>query len=579
MRSDDTAARQTASMQITRNVAVPMRDGAVLRANLYRPDDGRRYPVIVSSTPYGKDVHVRDAFPDVWTTVEQRYPEILKASSCAHMIWECPDAESWVANGYAVLQVDVRGTGKSPGFMYPNSPDEVDDGFDAIEWAVAQDWCDGSAGMLGLGYITRTNWRIAAQKPAGLKAAVFCQGTHDFYRDCARNDGIFSSGFNSAWLARHGMPNQHGNPDSPLPDMYTGAVNTGPDALTPAELTANRIDYIEDLLAHPLLDAWFRARIPDVSKIDFPALVIANWGGLGLQLRGTVNGWIGLASHDKWLKIESGSYFFTFFMPERIAFLKRFFDFHLKGIDNDWPREPRVEVSVRSTDDGVAKVLTSKDWPLPELQWRRLYFDLDTRSLVGSLPRVTATAAYTPGHEEVTLTTKPLDEPVTLVGPLAAKLWLSAETEDTDLFLTVRIIAPDGEDVSFFAAVDPNSPPTQGWLRASQRKLDPARSSEYLPFHAHDERQPLSPGDIYEIDVSIWPTGIQIPARHRLSLVIGGSDFVWPAQSGKKAPTVRMVHEEPRDRPPAIFGGRVTLHAGARYPAYLALPIVPAPAS
>ena len=569
----DVGSTQAAAMLVSRDVAVPMRDGAVLRANLYRPEDGRRYPVIVTSTPYGKDVHVRDAHPGAWKTIEERYPQILQGSSGAHMIWESPDPESWVANGYSVLQVDVRGTGKSPGFMQPNSPAEADDGCDAIEWAVAQDWCDGSAGVLGLGYITCTNWRIAALKPAGLKAAVFCQGTHDFYRDRIRNDGVYNSGFNSIWWATEGPANQYGNPDSPYPDMYTGAVNTGPERLEPAELAANRVDYPESLLAHPLLDDWFKARIADLGKIEVPALVIANWGGLALQLRGTVTGWTGLGSARKWLKIESGAYFYTFFTPERVAFLRRFFDFHLKGIGNDWPTEPRVEVTVRSTDDGVADILQSTDWPPPEVRWQRLHLDLASGALVQTLPAAAASADYTPGRNEVTLTTEPLRETMTLAGPLAAKLWLSCQTEDTDLFLTVRLIGPDGGDVSFYAAVDPASPPTQGWLRASQRKLDPERSSEYLPVHAHDERQPLSPGEIYEIDVSIWPTGIEIPAGHRLALVIGGADFKWPAQSGK--PDSVFVHEEPRDRPPTIFQGQVTLHSGGQYPAFLALPLVP----
>ena len=576
MSSDRTvSARQAMPMLISRDIAVPMRDGSILRANLFRPDDGRRYPVIVSSTPYGKDVHVRDSFPPVWGTVEARYPEILEASSGAHMIWECPDPEIWVGNGYAMLQVDVRGTGKSAGYMQPNSPAEADDGYDAIEWAVAQDWCDGSAGMLGLGYITCTNWRIAALKPAGLKAAVFCQGTHDFYRDRIRNDGIYSSGFNSIWWKVQGLANQHGNPDSPFPDMYTGGVATGPERLSPAELAANRIDYLEELLAHPLLDDWFKARIANLAKIDVPALVIANWGGLGLQLRGTVTGWTGLGSRHKWLKIESGSYFFTFFTPERVAFLKKFFDCHLKGIENGWTSVPRVEVTIRSTDDGVAGLVKSTDWPLPELQWRRLYFDLQSRALVETPPTAATTAGYTPGSNEVTLSTEPLPETVTLAGPLAAKLWLSCETEDTDLFLTVRIIAPDGKDVSFFAAVDPHSAPAQGWLRASQRKLDPKRSSEYLLCHAHDERQPLRAGEIYEVDVSIWPTGIEIPAGHRLALVIGGADFTWPPESGKR-PSV-FVHNEPRDRPAAVYEGKVTLHSGVKHPAYIALPCMPKP--
>ncbi|WP_313805180.1 CocE/NonD family hydrolase [Sphingobium sp.] len=562
-----------AAMIVARNVPVPVRDGAILYGNLYRPCGDARHPVIVSCTPYGKDVHVSKAMPPVWGTVQERYPEILAASSCAHMIWECPDPESWVNQGYAVLQVDVRGTGKSPGFMQPNSPIEALDGYDVIQWAVEQPWCDGSAAMLGLGYITCTNWRVAALRPPGLKAAVFCQGTPEFYRDRARNDGIYNSGFNSLWWNMHGLPNQHGNGDSPFPDMYTGDVATGIDSFPPEKLAANRVDYPASLLDHPLLDDWFAERLAGLSSIGIPSLVIANWGGLGLQLRGTIGGWTRLGSARKWLKVEGGSYFFTFFTPERVAYLKQFFDHHLKGRDNGWVERPRVELSVRSTDDGIARDLTGADWPLPDIEWQRLHFDLAERSLTAAAPGAAAVASYAPGENEITLLGEPLAEPMIIAGPLSARLHLACETEDTDLFLTVRIVRPDGTEVSFFSATDPWAAPTQGWLRASQRKLDPGRTTEYLPCHQHDERQPLTPGEIYEVEVSIWPAGIEIPAGCRLGLTIAGADFVWPASAGKGAATVPMTHDDPCDRPAAIFGGGVTLHSGPAHPSWLALPL------
>ena len=106
--------------------------------------------------------------------------------------------------------------------------------------------------------------------------------------------------------------NQHGNPDTDCRDIYTGERVTGPATLSQAQLAANRADYLGDVLAHPLNDSFYRDRTPDLSKIEYPALVIANWGGLGLHLRGTIRGYMGIASREKWLKIQSGSYFHTF---------------------------------------------------------------------------------------------------------------------------------------------------------------------------------------------------------------------------------------------------------------------------
>ena len=88
-----------------------------------------------------------------------------------------------------------------------------------------------------------------------------------------------------------------------------------------------------------------------------PALVVANWGGLGLHLRGTIQGFIGIASKDKWLKVQNGPYFATFFAPESVEFQRRFFDRFLKGMDNGWEKEPRVDLTVRSADDELPSVL------------------------------------------------------------------------------------------------------------------------------------------------------------------------------------------------------------------------------
>ena len=93
-----------------------------------------------------------------------------------------------------------------------------------------------------------------------------------------------------------------------------------------------------------------------------------------------------------------------------------------------------------------------------------------------------------------------------ITGPMAAKLWISSETEDADLFLVFQVFDADGEEVTFQGAIDPHTPIAQGWLRASHRKLDPALSERWRPYHTHDEKQPLEPGAVYELDVEIWPT-------------------------------------------------------------------------
>jgi predicted acyl esterase len=142
------------------------------------------------------------------------------------------------------------------------------------------------------------------------------------------------------------------------------------------------------------------------------------------------------------------------------------------------------------------------------------------------------------------------------------------------------------KEVVFQGALDPHTPIAQGWLRASHRKLDPALTLPYRPYHTHDERQPLTPGRVYELDVEIWPTSIVVPAGHRLALTVRGRDYEHPGGPGAGLAVLGDVftgvgpfqHNDPRDRPPEIFGKTVTLHCGRMRPSHVLLPIIPSQA-
>src|SRR5215813_12688781 len=228
-------------MRVEQDVGVPMRDGAILRANVFRPDADGRFPVLMTFGPYGKDVALRDFMQEAWDRLTTTYPEILAASSCRHLVFERPDPEVWVGDGYVMINVDSRGAGKSPGKLDPNAPAEFRDFYDAIEWAAAQ-------------------WFVAAMRPPHLAAILPWQGTYDFYRDRTRQDGIFASGFLGRWWTRSVLRNQYGNPDTDCVDIYSGERVTGPETLSPAELKANRADYLGGVLAHPLNDAYYHER-------------------------------------------------------------------------------------------------------------------------------------------------------------------------------------------------------------------------------------------------------------------------------------------------------------------------------
>ena len=151
------------------------------------------------------------------------------------------------------------------------------------------------------------------------------------------------------------------------------------------------------------------------------------------------------------------------------------------------------------------------------------------------------------------------------------------------MFLVVRVFAPDLKEVVFQGAVDPHTPVAQGWLRASHRKLDTELTEEYRPYHSHDEIQPLTPGEVYELDIEVWPTCVVVPKDHRIALTVRGKDYVYPGGGGGKLSNVAheftgvavFFYNDPKDRPASVFAKDVTLHAGPDRAAYVMLPVIP----
>jgi predicted acyl esterase len=174
--------------------------------------------------------------------------------------------------------------------------------------------------------------------------------------------------------------------------------------------------------------------------------------------------------------------------------------------------------------------------------------------------------------EEITFLSAPFQMDTEFTGPVAAKLFVSSSTTDMDIFVTLRAFDPKGAEVVFMGANDPQAPVSQGWLRASQRKIDAVHSTPYRPYHLHDEIAKLRPDEIYEVDVEIWPTSIVCPAGYRLGLTIGGKDFERPESKGLMRGSGLFLHNDASDRPEAEFGGVNRIHTGAERQSYLVLP-------
>ncbi len=184
--------------------------------------------------------------------------------------------------------------------------------------------------------------------------------------------------------------------------------------------------------------------------------------------------------------------------------------------------------------------------------------------------------------EGLTFSLPVLDQDVEVTGPVAARLFVSSESADADLFLALRLFDPSGAEVLLIGTNDPQVCIALGWLRASQRKLDPARSLPYRPYHTHDEVWPLVPGEPVELQIEIVPTCIVVPAGYRLALNIRGNDFNHglgdvrqPGDLFAITGVGPFLHAEPKDRPAEIFGGKNRLHFKAGREPYLLLPVIP----
>jgi predicted acyl esterase len=577
-----------------KNVSIPTDDGAFLMSNVFRPKGEGRHPVLVSMSIYGKDIHTRDFNPEVWEEMVEHIPGLCERSSCSYHAWEVPDPEVWVPDGYVLVRVDARGSGKSPGRIDPFTPREIRDLYDAIEWAGTQPWSNGKVGLAGISYYAMIQWGAAALRPPHLAAIAPWEGAVEAYRDVSRHGGIQSNVFPTQWAKRQLIPVQHGNGNSHFRDMDDGGPVGGPTALSEEELERNRSDMVAAVLARPLDGPWYRERTPSLEQIEVPLLSAANWAGFGLHARGNFTGFVEAGSSEKWLSVHTGDHIAPFYEAQGIALQKQFYDHYLKGEDNGWQERPPVLLEIRRADGTITR-RTENEWPLARTEWTRLYLDASSGRLSREPTSPAAEASYEALEDAVVFTTPPLAEETELTGPMAARLYVSSTTEDMDIFATVQAFAPDGTEVTFPGASEPAAPIAQGWLRASHRKLDPERSRPWQPYHTHDEAQKLVPGQIYEVDVEIWPGQVVLPAGYTLALRIEGKDFARPRpgftgwvrdfimddvlhlniQTGSGF----FLHNHPEDRPAEVFSGTNAIHTGGSHPSFLLVPVIPAAAA
>jgi predicted acyl esterase len=569
-------------MQIDWDVPIEMDDGVVLRADVFRPVEQGKYPVIMSYGPYGKWLHFEDLYTDQWRRMCAEHPDVPAGSTNKYQNWEVVDPEKWVPDGYACVRVDSRGAGRSPGLLDLWSLREAQDFAKCIEWAAAQAWSNGKVGLNGISYYGMNQWQTAALQPPHLAAICIWEGAADYYRDMTHHGGIYCT-FPDTWFPSQVTSVQHGKGTKGYRSRMNGDWVSGPPTATEEELGASRRNFAADCFANPLAsDPYWTSRMPDWSKVKTPLLSSANWGGQGLHPRGNFEGFVRAAAEQKWLEVHGIEHWTEFYTDYGVKIQKRFFGHFLKGEDTGWSKQPKVMLQIRHPGEKFVKRHES-EWPLARTQWTKFYLHPNDHTLSTEPPAQAGTTTYAGFSDGVTFLTPPLAQQTEITGPIAAKLWISSATADADLFLVVRIFSPDMKEITFMGALDPHTPIAQGWLRASHRKLDRKLSLPYRPYHTHDEIQKLTPGEIYELDIEVWPTCIVAPKGYRIALSVRGRDYEWPGGASQGLGTLGRVftgvgpfkHNDARDRPLSVFGGDVTLHMGPDRQAYLLLPIIP----
>jgi predicted acyl esterase len=568
-------------MRIDWDAPIAMDDGRILRADVFRPLSDGHYPAILSYGPYSKGLAFQDGYKGNWERLIKAAPEVLAGSSNKYQVWELVDPEKWVPDGYTCVRVDSRGAGRSPGYIDIWSLREAQDLYQCIEWAGTQPWSNGKVGLNGISYFATNQWQVAALRAPHLAAICIWEGFADYYRELARHGGILSD-FIDRWYERQVLSVQHGLGDAGPRSRVTGEPVAGPAAMTPEDLAKNRADPGREAEQRDLIDEYYRARMVAFEQIEVPMLSAANWGGQGLHPRGNFEGYLRAGSRQKWLEVHGDTHFTHFYSNYGMELQKRFFGHFLKGEDTSWERQPPVSLNIRRPGENFT-LRAEKEWPLARTKWTKYYLDPEWLDLTVAAPERGTTVSYNAAGDGVTFLTPVMTEELEITGPASAKIWLSSETKDADVFLVLRVFDPARKEVVFVGSNDPRTPIGLGWLRASHRKLDPGETRPYRPYHSHDERWPLTPGEPVELDIEIWPTSIVVPSGYRLGLTVRGKDYEYDGTDAglANAPYPMkgvgpFTHTNPNDRPPEIFAVKNTLHFATGKMPFLLLPVIPA---
>lgn len=529
------------------DVPATMRDGVVLRANIFRPDDAGegRYPVLLMRLPYGKDFPLGSS--------------LINPAQAAR-------------RGYIVVVQDVRGTFTSEGEFDPMR-NEGADGADSVAWAAALPGADGSVGMFGGSYMGFTQWAAAREAPAALHAMAPMITWADPNEGVFSRNGVFELGLEGAWLLQRGLDvlsrRNRGNPAGQFQAFtmmareYDRLVEAGY-----AEVPLQRFGPLARLdLNQPMTDAITRREdlsFQDAARVTsayeaarIPALHIGGW--YDIFLNGTIRNFNAMRAQgnpNQYLVIGPWSH--TSFTPnvgdldfglrsgaalidlqiDLVSLHLQFFDHFLKQTSTGFDQWPRVKYFMM----GANTWRTSDVWPPASMRLDAWYLhsggqagaDGSDGSLSREIPGTEAADTYvfdplnpapTVGgatlmhpalsagafdqravekrDDVLVFTSSPLEQPLALAGPVSATLFVATDGPDTDFVARLVDVYPDGRAMTL----------TDGVTRLRYR--DGVERPSGL----------VESGRVYEIRIDLWATAITFLPGHCVRLDVTSSNF------------------------------------------------------
>jgi hypothetical protein len=537
-----------------KNVMVPMRDGISLATDIYKPKAEGPWPVIFARTPYGKEM----------------------AELYAHF---------YARRGYVFAVQDCRGRFSSPGVwkFYVN---EAHDGYDAIEWLASRSWSSGKVGMIGGSYVGWVQWSAARERPPHLTTIIPNCSPSDPNFDGLYEYGCFWLTGTLNWadmLEKKATADISGQLMQKIGETnWSSLARMLPVIELDKRVLGQEIGYWRTTINHPDLDAYLASAgfLEHLEKVNIPVFQQSGWfDHIG---NGTKLNYLKMKSLNHpnqklvmgpWGHTDTASRSFEGHDFGKKAWIDlqrdylRWFDFWLKGMNNGIDKEPLVSIFVMGANEWIQ----GNTYPLPQTQMTKLYLvgsdQVNTSKSEGllsfeqpSAENSTDRFVYDPSNptppspryrekaddqrsDMLVYQTEPLKKPLTFAGPLSAMLYASTSAKDTDWFMRLCVVAPQGAITVL----------TEGKIRARYR-------------NSFEKPELLKPGEICAYNLDLWHTAIQIPANGRLRVEVASASFPHFSRNlntgGHNETETEYVKAEQ------------TIYHDAAHPSYILLPIV-----